>query len=293
MQKLGLVILVPAYNEEARIGPTLEAYGAYFREHYRREHQILVVLNGCRDNTLGVVQQCAVKFPSITWAIFEAPIGKGGALIEGLKLVTDAEFVGYTDADGSTPPDSFFRLVELCAETDCVVGSRRIEGSVIRQLQPTKRLLASRVFHMLVEMLFHMGILDTQCGAKVVRVAAVQRILPMLNIADMAFDINLLYSLKRAGYRLREAPVEWTDHIGSKVRYFRTSIVMFLSIFRLRIIYSPLHGVLRFLRPVEAWIYKALRNPAPRLPDKPPKQPPAEPPTKSDEPKDDIDSSNR
>ena len=270
MQKCGLVILVPAYNEEGRIGPTLEAYGAYFKTHYRREHQILVVLNGCRDNTLGVVQQCARKYPSITSAVFEAPIGKGGALIEGLKLAVGADLVGYTDADGSTPPESFFKLVELCEQTDCAVGSRRMTGSVIKQLQPTQRLLASRIFHVLVEILFHMGILDTQCGAKVMRVAAVQRILPMLNIADMAFDINLLYSLKRAGFRLQEAPVEWTDHIGSKVRYFRTSFVMFLSIVRLRIIYSPFYSLLRLLRPVETWVYGALRNPAPRLPEKPP-----------------------
>jgi len=80
----------------------------------------------------------------------------------------------------------------------------------------------------------------------------------------MAFDVNLLYAVKRAGGTLIEAPVDWTDHLGSTVRYFRTSLVMFLSVVRLRLVYSPFYPLLRPLRPLEAWVYRALRNPPPR-----------------------------
>ena len=97
------------------------------------------------------------------------------------------------------------------------------------------------------------------------RVASVRKVIPMLQISDMAFDVNLLYSLKKAGFKLREVPVEWTDHIGSKVRYFRTSLVMFLSIVRLRLIYSPFHVLFPFFRPFETWLYLSLRS-APPLP---------------------------
>jgi hypothetical protein len=81
----------------------------------------------------------------------------------------------------------------------------------------------------------------------------------------MAFDINLLYSLKCAGYRIREVPTEWTDKIGTKVRLFGTSLVMFLSVIRIRLIYWPrIYRWLRPLRPLEGWVYRKLRAPRPR-----------------------------
>lgn len=265
MSKPKLLILIPAYNEELRIGPTLERFGGFYQTGFACETQIVVVLNGCRDNTLEVVRQSAVKFPCIGWTVFNAAIGKGGAIIEGLKLSHTADYIGFVDADGSTGPESFSRLVVHCLESgaDCVVGSRRVPGSVIHQSQPSNRLVASKVFHFIVEVLFHMGIKDTQCGAKVMKREAVMHIHDSLHVADMSFDINLLYCLKRARYQTIEAPVEWTDHLGSTVRYFRTSVVMFLSVCRLRIIHSPLHCVLRWARPVEAKIYRYLRNPPP------------------------------
>jgi glycosyltransferase involved in cell wall biosynthesis len=81
-----LLLLIPAYNEERRIEPVLREFGQYFRDSYSGKFQLVVVLNGCRDNTLGVVQRVAVEFPSISALDFPDPIGKGGALIEGLKL---------------------------------------------------------------------------------------------------------------------------------------------------------------------------------------------------------------
>lgn len=261
-----LLILIPAYNEEHRIRPTLERYARYFRDHYGAPFQILVVLNGCRDNTLGVVQDVAGLFHQISWVVFPAPIGKGGALIEGLRYAEKVEYIGYVDADGSTGPESFLKLVRVCGDADCVVGSRRIAGAVIRQAQPTRRMFASKVFHAIVEVLFGMRILDTQCGAKVLRRDAVLKIHRSLHIADMAFDINLLYSLKRAGLRVVESPVEWTDDTQTTVRYFRTSLVMFLSVVRLRLVHSPFYKWLKPLRPLEGWIYVKLLHSAPPRP---------------------------
>ena len=86
-----------------------------------------------------------------------------------------------------------------------------------------------------------------------------------MRIADMAFDIILLYSLKRAGFKILEVPTEWTDKIGSKVTLVRTSLVMFLSAVRIRLIYSRIYPWLRPLRPLEGWIYKKLRS-SPPLP---------------------------
>ncbi len=259
-----LLLLIPAYNEERRIEPVLRDYGRYFKENYHGEFQLVVVLNGCRDNTIGVVRRVAAEFPSIRPLEFPDPIGKGGALIEGLRLAPLGEVIGYVDADGATPPRAFHELVKRIGEADCVIGSRWMEGSVLHVEQTSRRQFASRVFHFIVEFFFGMGIRDTQCGAKAMRRQAVEKIHSHLRIADMAFDINLLYSLKSEGYTILEVPTEWTDKIGSKVSLFRTSLVMFLSVVRIRLIYSPFYRWLRPLRPLEAWIYRKLRAPQPR-----------------------------
>ncbi|HRT09681.1 MAG TPA: glycosyltransferase [Candidatus Paceibacterota bacterium] len=263
MTEPSLLLLIPAYNEARRIEPVLRDYGRYFQEHYRGKFQLVVVLNGCRDNTLEVVRRVAVDFPAISTLEFADPIGKGGALIEGLKLAPLADLIGYVDADGATPPQAFHDLVKRAGEADCVIGSRWLPGSVLHVEQSGRRRFASRVFHLIVELLFGMHIRDTQCGAKVMHRKAVEAIHSSLRIADMAFDINLLYSLKHAGYRVLEVPTEWTDKIGSKVTLFRTSLTMFLSVIRIRLIYSPFYRWLRPLRPLETWIYRKLRAPQP------------------------------
>ncbi len=263
MAEPSLLLLIPAYNEENRIEPVLRDYAQYFQRHYSGKFQLVVVLNGCRDNTLGVVQKVARDFPFISADEFPDPIGKGGALIEGLKLAPLADAIGYVDADGATPPHAFHELVKHLGEADCVIGSRWVPGAVLHVEQSGKRQFASRVFHLIVELIFRMHIKDTQCGAKVMRRHAVESIHSTLRIADMAFDINLLYSLKRAGFRVLEVPTEWTDKIGSKVTLFRTSLTMFLSSFRIWLIYSPFYKWLRPLRPLETWVYKKLRAPQP------------------------------
>ena len=168
------------------------------------------------------------------------------------------------DADGATPPYAFHELVRRIEQADCVIGSRWLPGSVLHVEQTDRRQFASRVFHRIVEFLFHMHIRDTQCGAKVMRRAAVEKVHPALRIADMAFDINLLHALKHEGFRVLEVPTEWTDKIGSKVTLGRTSLAMLLSVIRLRLVYSPLYRLLRPLRPLEGWIYRRLRAPPPR-----------------------------
>ncbi len=257
--------LIPAYNEEARIEPVLRDYAAYFAKNYSGKFQLIVVLNGCTDNTLGVVQRVARDFLSVSYLDFREPIGKGGALIEGLKLAPLADLVGYVDADGASAPGAFHELVKKIDQADCVIGSRWLPESVLLQAQPKLRQFVSRCFHLIVESLFWMHIKDTQCPCKVMRRTAVEKIHPALRIADLSFDVNLLVSMKRAGFKILEVPTEWADKVGSKVTssLLRSSLTMFLSVIRIRLIYSPFYKLLRPLRPVEGWIYKKLRAPQP------------------------------
>jgi glycosyltransferase involved in cell wall biosynthesis len=258
-----LLLLIPAYNEEDRIEPVLLDFAEYFQKHYTGKFQLVVVLNGCKDNTFAVVQGVAKKFPTVSAMEFPEPIGKGGALIEGLKLAPLADLIGYVDADGATGPKAFHDLVRLSDKADCIIGSRWLPGAVLHQSQSGRRQFASRVFHLIVEFSFWMRIRDTQCGAKVMHRQAVEKIHSSLRIADMAFDINLLYALKRSGFMVLEVPTEWTDKIGSKVALGKTSFTMLLSVIRLRLFYSPFWNLLRPLKPLEAWIYRKLSQPKP------------------------------
>jgi glycosyltransferase involved in cell wall biosynthesis len=256
-----LLLLIPAYNEEARIEPVLRDYAEYFRREYDGHFQMVIVLNGCVDNTIGVVKKVAADCPDVSWLEFPAPIGKGGALIEGLKLAPLADLIGYVDADGATSPRAFHDLVKLRDQADCVIASRWMRGAILHQQQPGQRQFASRVFHVIVQTLFWLNVKDTQCGAKVMRREVVEKIHHLLRIADMAFDINLLYAIKRAGYRILEVPTEWTDKMGSKVVLGRTSLTMLLSVIRLRLVHSPFYPLLKPFRPLEAWLYMKLKAP--------------------------------
>ena len=221
-----LVLLIPAYNEEERIGPVLRRYAEYFRANYAGRFEIVVVLNGCRDNTLGVVEAAAAEFPEIRALEYVNPIGKGGALIEGLKLAPTADLIGYVDADGATPPEAFLDLVRHCKRVDCAIGSRWLPESQIEQVQSLKRRIFSRVFHMYVELLFGMRIADTQCGAKLFRLTpAIRKIFEKPFISAWIFDVELIARYVQAHGRdaaaraVYELPImEWHDVPGSKVR---------------------------------------------------------------------------
>ena len=260
-----LLLLIPAYNEEARIEPVLRDYAAFFGKNYSGKFQLVVILNGCRDNTLGVVQRVAKDFSSVSWLDFPAPIGKGGALIEGLKLAADGGLIGYVDADGATAPAAFLEMIHHIGTADCVIGSRWLPASVLLKAQPKFRRFISRCFHFIIELFFWLRIKDTQCPCKLMRSEAVRKIHSALCIADLAFDVNLLVALRRAGFRIREEPIAWTDIAGSKVTasLLRSSLTMFLSVLRLRLIYSPFYRWLKPLRPLEGWAYKKLRAPVP------------------------------
>lgn len=262
-EDLHFTLLIPAYNEEERIAGTLHEYATFFRANFSGSIRLMVVLNGCRDATMRVVESCSNTYPEIEAIEFQAAIGKGGALIEGLKLAPDTDIIGYTDADGATPPSAMLDLLRKCYHHDGVIGSRWLPGAKLHQAQTKTRQFVSRVFHRIVHVLFDLGYQDTQCPAKVFRKTPIVDVHQNLMIADLAFDVNLLYLLKRGGFDVVEVPTEWTDKLGSKVTQtlFRSSLTMLLSVIRLRLVYSPLHPYMSYIRPLEAWIYQKLRAP--------------------------------
>ncbi len=252
---LKTLILIPAYNEESRIGETLKRYLTFFKGFAGYDLSFHVILNGCHDRTQEIVEEYSSNHPELAMSVFPEPIGKGGALIEGFKLAPPYDLIGFVDADGSTPPEAFAELMRQTRDYDAVIASRWIKGANVIHLQTPIRRLASRCFHLIVDTLFLMDIQDTQCGAKIVRANCVAPIMDELVVADMAFDVNLLYCLHRTGARIREIPTTWEDKGGSTVRILKTSTMMLLSIIRLRWIYSPLAFLRPTLMPLERKFY--------------------------------------
>ncbi|HMO50495.1 MAG TPA: glycosyltransferase family 2 protein [Kiritimatiellia bacterium] len=237
-----LSIVIPAYNEEKRIRRMLDAYLDYFLPRYNNTIELIIVVNGSLDATAAIARTYSDRHAQVSMVEEKDAIGKGGAIILGFKHAA-GELIGFADADGSTPPEAFDDLARNIGDAGAIIASRWFPESVVEPRQPLKRRIASRIFNFCVRNLFGMAIHDTQCGAKVLRREAVQAILPHLGITRWAFDVDLLFQVHRAGYRIIEWPTVWHDEGGSQLRIVRASIEMFVAITRLRLIYSPLRWV--------------------------------------------------
>jgi len=237
-----LSIIIPAYNEEDRLGRMLDQYLPFFQARYAGCHEVLVVVNGSSDRTENVAREFANVHASVGVIVEPRRVGKGGALMLGFARA-QGRLVGFVDADGATPPEAFQELVDHIGAADAIIASRWMPGSRISVHQPLKRRLASRMFNALVRVMFGLRISDTQCGAKLLTRAAVQAILPHIGITQWAFDVDLLFQLRRAGFAITEIPTTWRDISGSRLRVGRASLDMFVAMVRLRLIYSPFRWV--------------------------------------------------
>jgi len=223
----------------------LGAYLSYFQARYGRDVEFIVVINGSTDRTEDVVKAHTEQYKGLLRYIVEpACVGKGGALIRGFAEAR-GDLVGFSDADGSTPPEAFQDLVDKIGDGGAIIASRWLEGSVVEPRQPLKRRIASRIFNLLVDVLFNLGISDTQCGAKLMKAEAIRAVLPRLGTTRWAFDVDLLFQLRRAGYRIRECATVWRDTEASHLKVARASIEMFLAICRLRLLYSPFRWIVK------------------------------------------------
>tara|TARA_Y100000034_G_scaffold35323_1_gene43317 strand:- start:396 stop:1097 length:702 start_codon:yes stop_codon:yes gene_type:complete len=223
-----LSIIIPAYNEENRIETTLRKYAEFFKGE-----EIYVIINGCKDNTLGVVERVVKDYTNIKYANFEEAIGKGGAVIEGFKLVK-GDLKGFVDADLCTSPEAFKELVDNIENYDGIVASRYVKGARILTPQPLLRRISSRIFNLMIKLLFFMNYKDTQCGAKVFRKEAIIVVRNLMKEKKWAFDVELLYLMKKNNFKVKEYPTIWRESGDSRLNLKKVGPEMFLSLLKLR-----------------------------------------------------------
>lgn len=210
---LKLDIVIPAYNEEDRLGRTLDAYRTGLPEE---DVRFFVALDRCTDGTADIVRHHAGLDPRVVLLDFPK-LGKGGVLMEAFRH-TDAPLVGFVDADCATLPGEFRRLVEVAQLHDGAIASRYHPASVLPVKRSLFREMLTKGGGTVVKALFRLGYRDTQCGAKVISGQAMRQVLPLLSSRDFLFDVDLLIATRRLGYDVKEVPTIWVDQAGSKVK---------------------------------------------------------------------------
>lgn len=232
-----LSIIIPAYNEESRIGPTLNDYIDHFEPQYSDDYEIIVITDGCKDRTCEIISE--IDSPNIRHFNYGDRLGKGGAISKGYEM-SQGRVISYTDADGSTSPEQLWNLVRALDEINCdgVSASRYVEGASMGGSLPLSRVIASRSYNLMVRTLFGLPFKDTQCGAKVFKRPVAKEIFKDLKVTDWAFDVNLLHNAIKRGYDIREIGIHWEDSPSSKVKMERVVPKMFMSTIRLRLLES-------------------------------------------------------
>lgn len=237
-------IIIPAYNEEERISNTLRTYHQFFNGLKNTESldfELVVVLNGCIDNTLQVVKEIQNQVNNIYVINNEQP-GKGLAIEVGFTdaLTRPNDWIGFVDADMATSPEEFYKLILNSDGYDGVIASRYMPGAQVYPPRPWIKRWGSKIFYeSLIRLLFGLNYYDFQCGAKIFKRHVIQTIAPKLTIKQWAFDVELLYLCKKNGFKVKESPTIWYDQAGSKLR-LGAGFYMLGALIRLRVYYSPL-----------------------------------------------------
>ncbi|MFA5856718.1 MAG: glycosyltransferase [Candidatus Pacearchaeota archaeon] len=211
-----LSIVIPAYNEEKRIPKTLEAYYTFFTNKLKKDFEIIVVPNNCKDNTLDIVKEFANKKDNIRIHNIPYYVGKGGAVIEGFKLAK-GDLIGFTDADNSTNPENFYKLFLNIGNFDGIIASRRKKGAIVIPKRRFVRDMLSLAFNLYANLLFNFKFKDTQCGAKIFTKKTTSILTKKSTEKGWVFDLDLLYICKKNRLKIKECPIFWKDSIGSKL----------------------------------------------------------------------------
>ncbi|MCB4756683.1 MAG: glycosyltransferase family 2 protein [Elusimicrobia bacterium] len=233
-----LSIIIPAYNEAARILPTLETIEAFVKtQPYPIE--VLIVDDGSKDGTAGTVRTFIDGKSHFRLLQHERNLGKGAAVRLGMRSAQGAYRL-FSDADLSTPIEEVSKFFPHAY--DVIIGSRRVRGAQLKKRQPFYREAMGRVFSVLVRLLTLHGFLDTQCGFKFFTANAADNIFFKQTINGFGFDVEILFIAKKCfRYRIKEAPVVWRDSPQTQVRLFRDSLRMFVDLLRIR--FNDLRGV--------------------------------------------------
>lgn len=229
-----LSIVIPAYNEEERIGPTLAKIYSFLKTR-NYDYEVLVVDDGSTDNTVKEVQKNDLFIENKLRVISNGiNRGKGFSVRSGM-INSRGENVLISDADLSTPIEELDKLFAYFAKNfDIVMGSRSTQGSDIGIRQPWYREKMGRIFNFFIKKILFLEFNDTQCGFKLLKATPAKNIAAQLCMNGFSFDVEMAYLAKKRGYKIAEVGVIWNNSIQTKVSIFGSSLNMFFDLFRIK-----------------------------------------------------------
>jgi glycosyltransferase involved in cell wall biosynthesis len=224
-----LSLIIPAYNEAARLGASLEIIFDYLNREYP-DSEVLVVDDGSRDNTADIAESHTRRSGRVAASVIRVNPnrGKGHAVRVGLSAAR-ANFALFSDADLSTPITELPKLIEPLERGACDVafGSRALDRSLIGVRQPWRREQGGKVFNLVVRLATGLPFWDTQCGFKAFRMDVCRPLIEAATIDRFGFDVEYLYVMHQAGLRMHEIPVRWDHCDGSKLNVLSDSLRAF------------------------------------------------------------------
>lgn len=207
-----LSIVLPAYNEENRLKPSLEIILKYLNQRPGLETEVIVADDGSRDRTADIARSFA---PAVRLVQLKHQ-GKGAAVKAGV-LASQGELILLTDTDLSTPIETLDLFLRLIKDRDIVIGSRALPGSIITQAQSWYKVWLGRLGNRAIRLLAAPGLHDTQCGFKLFT-RRTRGLFEKQRLTGWGYDFEIMYLARRFGWRVLEAPVEWRNDAASKVR---------------------------------------------------------------------------
>lgn len=213
-------VIIPAFNEEARIASSLARMVEYYAGQPYSWH-ITVVSDGSSDGTDALVADYAAKHGEITLLTYKPNRGKGYAVRKGM-LEVEGELLLFCDADLATPQEETEKLLAHMRDgADVAIGSRPLRDSRLEKRQPWYRELFGRMANGLIQLLAIRGIKDTQCGFKIFRLEVARDVFKRATLDGFSFDLEALMIARDLGYRIDEVPIRWSHQEGSKVKLMR------------------------------------------------------------------------
>jgi glycosyltransferase involved in cell wall biosynthesis len=227
-----LSIIIPSYNEEARLPATLDRIAAYLSESGRHA-EVLVVDDGSKDGTAAVAEYFRVKIPTLRVVSNGVNRGKGYSVRHGIQEAR-GRIALFTDADLSAPIEEAGKLIDALETHDVAIGSRAMDRSLITVHESPFREFAGIIFNKIVRSILWLPFVDTQCGFKAFQRERCGIIFEQQTIERFGFDPELLYLARRHGLKAVEIPVRWGHSPATKVSMLHDSIQMFIDVFTIR-----------------------------------------------------------
>jgi dolichyl-phosphate beta-glucosyltransferase len=232
--KRELSVVIPAYNEAERIGPTLEAISSNLKKD-NVDYEIIVVSDGSIDATEDIVRNYAKDNARVRLIDYSPNRGKGHAVRTGI-LEARADDVLFSDADLATPIEDLGKLRQAAKDRyEVVIGSRALKDSVIIGWRPWYRELSGKVFNMIIRLLAVPGIHDTQCGFKYFTGGSATRIFSATRLDGFGFDVEALYLARKFGFNIGEIGVHWQNSPATKVSVIKHTLPMLIEVVRVRL----------------------------------------------------------